>query len=571
MADIKITDLAAYTDPVSTDVLPIVDVGSDLTKKVSIADLLENAGTGSAAAPSFSFDGDNDTGIYRPGANQVAITTGGTGRLFVDSSGNVTVANGALNISDTSANQRLSIVYGTPDGSVLGHRIVADGVNLHYFSRLGQNSQHIFYGNNAGSAIERMRLDSSGRLGVGTSSPNAPLEVVGSSDGDQLRINQGGQYYRIGREGAGGLLQFYGAQSGYNGYIFGGVNGERARIDSSGRLLVGTSSSSSIASAVFQGNSPFPTGGALIRLSRGSVPGSTTDDLGRLAFSELNHVNAAEVVAFRDTGTWTSGSSQPTRLVFSTTADGASSPTERMRIDSSGNVGIGYTSPSAKLEVNGHIRLQASGRIGVAGSGTTPETAIRFTDSDNITFIVGNGEKARIDSSGRLLVGTSTAYDTGLTVGGGEYFARATSSRSLTLRRDTTDGSIAEFRRDATTVGTISVTTTATAYNTSSDYRLKENVVPLTGAVDRLNQLQVHRFNFIADPDTTVDGFIAHESQAVVPECVTGTKDEVNDEGNPVYQGIDQSKLVPLLTAALQEAIAKIETLEQRLSDAGIA
>ena len=121
------------------------------------------------------------------------------------------------------------------------------------------------------------------------------------------------------------------------------------------------------------------------------------------------------------------------------------------------------------------------------------------------------------------------------------------------------------------TVGSISVTTSATAYNTSSDYRLKENVVPLTGAVDRLNQLQVHRFNFIADPNKTVDGFIAHEAQAVVPECVTGTKDEVDDEGNPVYQGIDQSKLVPLLTAALQEALAKIETLEQRLSDAGIA
>lgn len=87
MADIKITDLPAYTDPVSTDVLPIVDVGSDLTKKVSIADLLENAGTGSATAPSFSFDGDNDTGIYRPGANRIAITTNGTQRLLVNSSG----------------------------------------------------------------------------------------------------------------------------------------------------------------------------------------------------------------------------------------------------------------------------------------------------------------------------------------------------------------------------------------------------------------------------------------------------------------------------------------------------
>ena len=89
MPDIKIADLAAYTDPVSTDVLPIVDVGSDITKKVRIADLLENAGTGTAAAPSFSFDGDNDTGIYQPGADQVAISTNGTQRLAIDISGNL--------------------------------------------------------------------------------------------------------------------------------------------------------------------------------------------------------------------------------------------------------------------------------------------------------------------------------------------------------------------------------------------------------------------------------------------------------------------------------------------------
>jgi hypothetical protein len=90
--------------------------------------------------------------------------------------------------------------------------------------------------------------------------------------------------------------------------------------------------------------------------------------------------------------------------------------------------------------------------------------------------------------------------------------------------------------------------------------------VPLAGATDRFKQLLVHRFNFIAEPEKTVDGFIAHEAQAVVPECVTGEKDAVDDDGNPEYQGIDQSKLVPLLTAALQEAIAKIETLEARLT-----
>jgi hypothetical protein len=103
---------------------------------------------------------------------------------------------------------------------------------------------------------------------------------------------------------------------------------------------------------------------------------------------------------------------------------------------------------------------------------------------------------------------------------------------------------------------------TATAYQTSSDYRLKENVVPVPDGITRLLQLRPSRFNFIADPNQTVDGFLAHEAQAVVPECVTGEKDAVDEEGNPVYQGIDQSKLVPLLTAALQEAIAKIEALE---------
>jgi hypothetical protein len=89
----------------------------------------------------------------------------------------------------------------------------------------------------------------------------------------------------------------------------------------------------------------------------------------------------------------------------------------------------------------------------------------------------------------------------------------------------------------------------------------------MTGAIARVKALAPKRFNFIADADTTVDGFLAHEAQAVVPEAVTGTHNEVDDDGNAVMQGIDQSKLVPLLTGALQEAIAKIETLETQVTD----
>ena len=123
-----------------------------------------------------------------------------------------------------------------------------------------------------------------------------------------------------------------------------------------------------------------------------------------------------------------------------------------------------------------------------------------------------------------------------------------------------------EFYNGNGVVGRIVTSGTSTAYNTSSDYRLKENVVDMTGAIDRVKQLSPKRFNFISDADTTVDGFLAHEAQTVVAEAVTGTHNEVDDDGNPVMQGIDQAKIVPLLTGALKEAIAKIEDLETRIA-----
>ena len=114
--------------------------------------------------------------------------------------------------------------------------------------------------------------------------------------------------------------------------------------------------------------------------------------------------------------------------------------------------------------------------------------------------------------------------------------------------------------------GNISFGDSGTTYATSSDYRIKENVVDITDGLTRLKQLKPYRFNFKKDTSKTVDGFFAHEAQTVVPEAVTGTKDEVDSKGNSVIQGIDQSKLVPLLTAALQEAIAKIEVLETKVA-----
>jgi hypothetical protein len=208
----------------------------------------------------------------------------------------------------------------------------------------------------------------------------------------------------------------------------------------------------------------------------------------------------------------------PTRLVFSTTADGASSPTERMRIGQSGNVSIGTTGSEGRITIVGD---SCGGYIGA------------ITNQNNSNCDPAHGLIFRAGKNGSF--------------SGSNFF-------SFRTPNDTILGSISQS-------GASSV-----AYNTSSDYRLKENIAPLAGAIDRISQLKPSQFNFITEPGKTVDGFIAHEAQAVVPECVTGEKDAVDDDGNPVYQGIDQSKLVPLLTAALQEALAEIESLKARVT-----
>jgi hypothetical protein len=206
---------------------------------------------------------------------------------------------------------------------------------------------------------------------------------------------------------------------------------------------------------------------------------------------------------------------------------------------------------------------------------------IGFSSSD-FTVAPAGTERTRITSSGELQVGSIASNGTGH----GVEIADINSQRGQILIETTLTSAVGMiyFVNGNGSVGSIVTDGSSTAYNTSSDHRLKENVVDMTGATERLKQLSPKRFNFITNADTTVDGFLAHEVSSIVPEAITGIHNEVqvweegeelpegvsvgdnklDDEGNtiPKYQGIDQSKLVPLLVKTIQELEARITALE---------
>ena len=258
----------------------------------------------------------------------------------------------------------------------------------------------------------------------------------------------------------------------------------------------------------------------------------------------------------------------------------------RATVDSSGKLGLGTTSPVGKLTVDEnnaseHFQLRNT-------TNTSNFSAFGVDTSFNLRFYTnGSNEQMRLTSTGRLGIGEiapgrllevknegKTNVSCCLMHADGSDNVRVMGLRSDRASGGTNANMIEFFNSSNSNVGNIQSNGSGTSYNTSSDYRLKENVTPISDGITRLKTLKPSRFNFKVTKDITVDGFLAHEVTAV-PEAVTGTKDQVataddvNDEikeGDPIYQGIDQSKLVPLLTAALQEAVAKIEVLETKVA-----
>jgi cytoskeletal protein CcmA (bactofilin family) len=265
--------------------------------------------------------------------------------------------------------------------------------------------------------------------------------------------------------------------------------------------------------------------------------------------------------------------------------------TDDLILGGAARLGIGTTAPTGKLQVAGANIDFASGENGILNVFSTDADALNKggsislggnSNSGLFGFALIKGAKASTDA-GYLAFGTrsASAYSTERMriSSAGQVFINCTAAPSdsvagvrlgnpavalcaFSCGSPTTEVYQLGFYNGNGLVGRISTSGSATSYTTSSDYRLKENVVYDWDATTRLKQLKPARFNFIGDADTTFDGFLAHEAQAVVPECVTGVKDEVDADGNPILQGIDQSKIVPLLVKTIQELEARITTLE---------
>jgi len=242
-----------------------------------------------------------------------------------------------------------------------------------------------------------------------------------------------------------------------------------------------------------------------------------------------------------------------------------STPTTAITVDASQNVGIGTTSPSGKLHTVSANNTDTTVIGSFDANNQTQRIQIGFQSiaqysaADPIRFLtggLGGSERMRIDSGGNLLVNTTT-----LNSGKVNIVASGASQPCMILNdSDATSASqgILSIRRNGSAVGLISTTNTNTTYATSSDYRLKENIAPMTGALATVSALKPVTYKWKSTGEES-QGFIAHELQAVVPDCVTGEKDAVDAEGKPVYQGIDTSFLVATLTASIQELKAIVD------------
>jgi hypothetical protein len=427
------------------------------------------------------------------------------------------------------------------------------------------------------SGSELLRITSGGQVGIGTSSPSKKLSIKADGGGSQLGIDihnegtatgddavisfetQGSREFTMGLDRS--ATSFVIAESSTLG------SNQRLVIDDSGQVGIGHSSPGTQLDVDGGIRSKVSSGSAILYLNNGTTQHSIQNDSNALVFYE----NAAEAMRIDSSGNL---------IVGGTTAQGASAVT----LTAGGSI---ITDGFVKPHTDASYDLGASSQrwrylylssiayiAGTTGRGLKISNAtesytnnVAVLDAQHsqgiLQFKTAGSEAARIDKDGNFLVGKTVigATSAGFAVVNDEYIsstntATASGSRVLLLNRQSGTGTSIEFRQANTSVGSVSVTASATAYNTSSDQRLKENIVDAPSASDDIDAIQVRSFDWKADGSHQKYGMVAQELQGVAPEAVTGDAD--SDE----MMGVDYSKLVPMLVKEIQSLRARVQQLE---------
>ena len=545
------------------------------------------------------------------GLSKVELATGTTTKVTVDLAGDVGI--GTTNpteklsvVGNIAATGNVSGVNGTFTGDVtIGDDILLSGAspqivwndtgstgatlgitktggNAYYTSRNGSAyGEHVFRRYNGTNVVEDLRIDENGRIGLGVPNPTEKLDVAGNGkftgpadtsitvkstgtgDADATLIldaaDTGEAEIKFRKGGADkAAIQWFGAGPDLNIRTLSGTGGNidfetnsvfAMRVAADGNVGIGVGSPTEKLHVV---------GNVIL-----SDTGTTSTDIRKLSV----HSNGYAVLDLSGDRDNTVGEPGGAGITFG--VDGTGTNAVISYINSAGEDGVGGTYTGTTIN----------------------DMLIGTTTNAPIQFGINGAVAATLDTGGNLLVGNpSDVFPSNNTSGSGisirsdgRYSSVVGAAAALNVGRHTSTGPVAQFYYAGSLVGSISVTASATAFNESSDYRLKKDVIPMSGATERVMALKPVNFAWIVD-DSRVDGFIAHEIQAVVPECATGTKDAMRDEeyevtpetettaavmgtrSVPDHQGIDKSKLVPLLTAALQEALTEIAALKVRVA-----
>lgn len=529
-----------------------------------------NVGIGTAS-PAYKLDV-NGTSYFSD--NMVLSRTNTAG-----STSGITITNAGTSASYAGLNINSGTVSSQFFNDAAGNAVVAGAI-------LRTTSNHpLVLGTNA---TERMRVTSAGDVGIGTATPDifgrfyTRTVGINSSGTSMLQIN-GTTYGGIdlgfnGTRTATMLAEtggFY-LQTTTAAAMSLGTNGlERARITSGGLFGIGTTSPSTILDAT-QASSGYWTGSswtgtpAAITVTNTNLGGYDPVFIGRMTDGGGTSKNAFAIGTV-GTGSWVAGdnASQTADLYFAV-RNNAGGITERMRINSAGRVGIGTTAPEAHLTVSGGANSISGAAISIFETSTGNDARLRIVQDAGAAYYdatyglgsnqhiwkIGGAEKARIDTSGNLLVGT-TVEPSGVGTSGVSIQDLAGNAGRIFLGKTASGAydALANYH-NGTYVGGVVYTDTATSFPTSSDVRLKHDIVDAPDAASLIDAMQVRSFKWNADNTEQRYGFVAQELVTVAPEAVSQPADPDD------MMGVDYSKLVPMLVKEIQSLRARVAQLE---------